>query len=115
MMDGGFVDRILMSLERLSMQSGAVHDRNSVLKDPGRDLDDDVRWYAKERCIDISYLPDVGGHRNGSEQLRELPSCTCYPTYKSRQTEIVAQGNEFRTDLSHPPKADDHDSQWFQG
>ena len=86
-----------------------------MLKDLIRSLHDGVCRHAEERYVDIPRLTDVGCHWNGSECLRELPSCTCRSTHNGRQTEIVAQGDEFRTDLSYPAESDDCETQWFHG
>jgi hypothetical protein len=104
-----------MGMKRLSVQRGAVHDRNSMLKNLKRGFHDGIRRHAEERYIDIFRLTDVGGHWNGSDCLRELPPRTGRSTHDGRQTEIVTQGDEFRTDLPHPPEPDDCETQWFHG
>ena len=60
MLDGHLVDGVLMGMKRLSMQRGAVHDRNSLLKNLKRGFHDGIRRHAEERCIDITRLTDVG-------------------------------------------------------
>jgi hypothetical protein len=115
MMEDQLVDRFLMRMERISMQRGAFDDRNSMLKNLRRGLHDGVRWHADEPCVDIPRLADVGCHWNVSERLRELPPGNCCTTHDRRQTEIVAQGDEFRADLSDPAIPDDSETPWFHG
>ena len=113
MMDGHLVDCVLMGMKGLSMQRGAVHDRNSMLKDLIRGLHDGVRRHAEERGVDIPRLTDVGCHWNGSKHLCQLSICTGRSTHNGCHTEIVAQGNEFRAGLSYSAESDDCETHWF--
>ena len=70
-----------MGMKRFSVQRGAVHNRNSMLKNLKRGLHDGIRRHAEERCVNVPRLTDVGCHWNGSECLRERP-----PALATRRT-----------------------------
>ena len=97
------------------MQRGALDDWNSMLKNLGRGLRNGICWHTDERCVDILRLTDVSCHWNVSERFRKLPPGTSRTTHDGRQTEIVAQGDEFCADLSDPAIPDDSETQWFHG
>src|SRR5690349_5604543 len=107
MMQGQPTDRLLMGMERVAMQHGALDDRNTMLKNLRCGLHDGVRWHANKCCVDISHPTDVGSNRNVSERLRKLSPGTGCSTHEGRQAEVVEQGNEFRADLPHSAISDD--------
>ena len=113
MMNSGLVDHIFMGLKCFSVQHHAVHDRNAMLKNLRGALLSCIRRHTKKRRIDIPRLTDVGGHRNGSQRLRELSPRTDSPPHDGGQTEVVALGNEFGADLPDPAESDDGKTQRF--
>jgi hypothetical protein len=113
MMESQFVDCVLMGMKGLSVERGAIHDRDPMLENLRCCIRGYLCWHTDEGSVHVSGLTDVGEDRNVAECFRELASCRRRPPYERRDAEVMMQTDSLRAGLSHPTKPYDRKTQRF--
>jgi hypothetical protein len=113
MMEGQFVDGFLMEMKVISVERGAIHDRDPMLENLRCCIRGSLCWHTDEGSVDVSRLTDVGEDRNVSQCFRELASCRRRSPYECRDAEVMIQADSLRAGLSHPTEPYDRKTQGF--